>query len=527
MKLMEILKKNNVYDFTLIVTLVVTILVGLEFMGDLSVKPGDADTARILDLVHLLKVDVAPENSSILLSFVYKRYIILFLGCGYLAFLILLTILFRRTFKEAGLYVGSLYFSLAVGSETLSYILPFDSCKILFTIFSWVFALCGCISFIKYFWENSFNKKSKVIEVVIFVLILGIAILLSLSIRDFYNIFFDKNLIFSGWGLHICFDYLRNGFIGLILTFNFASIFYNRNKIKKIESIYYCFLFFIQLLFNIYVYDKLNLYGNFEFMAHFIINILFVHVKLEDIKLSEDNQFFKTTNFNVIRVFIMFLTISYFVKKNTLTGYVTGLLAIIIFVEVVSFIILFFSEQEEVNFDKFLKRLKGIETLSNFCLFLEDEFTRIFRFIEFKMEIFDLDYDTRIYEEHPFITFSPIYQGKKYDIGIKIQNKDNLLGYMYVKDPCLLMYRKKLRNFKKLILNIAPILENVILKNLQINHYKNVEKKLTEKIEKLEKDIFYTRELLNIMEKTDAFDKKMEVARMIRKKINTEEGGEK
>ena len=92
------------------------------------------------------------------------------------------------------------------------------------------------------------------------------------------------------------------------MIFSFISIFYNKNKNKKKESLYYFILFSIQLLCSIYIYNELNLYGNFEFMAHFMLNILFVHVQLEDIKLTTDNQFFRTINFNVTRILITFIT---------------------------------------------------------------------------------------------------------------------------------------------------------------------------------------------------------------------------
>ena len=53
------------------------------------------------------------------------------------------------------------------------------------------------------------------------------------------------------------------------------------------------------------------------------------------------------------------------------------MLAIIISVEIISFVFLFFSEQEEVNFDNFLNKLKGIESLNEFYIFLEDGYIKM------------------------------------------------------------------------------------------------------------------------------------------------------
>ena len=202
------------------------------------------------------------------------------------------------------------------------------------------------------------------------------------------------------------------------------------------------------------------------------------------------------------------------------------MLAIIISVEIISFVFLFFSEQEEVNFDNFLNKLKGIESLNEFYIFLEDGYIKMFRLIEFKMIIFDLDFNSSKYEDEPLITFSPIFEGKKYDIRIKIQNRNKLLGFIYIKDPRMLLYRRKLKNFKKLTLETAPVIENLLLKNLQIHHYKKIEKELNKKIEILEKDLFYIKELAGLIEKVDD-RKKIEIIGIIREKLAGNSGGEK
>lgn len=519
MRLRNFFLKENVYDFILIITLLIISLIGLEFLSGLTIEAENIYSARILNFIHLLKIDVATENTDVLLKFVYKRYVILFLGCGYLTSLILLTKLFHKTCKQSILYIGSLYFSLAIAFEILSYIIPFDNLRIFFTVLNWIFILCGHLIFIRYFWINVFNINFKIQNLLNRFLILVFVIPLSMAIKDFHNIFLGRDFIFGGIGLYIQFNYLKNIFLGLIIIFNLTAYFYNKDKNKKIESLYYCCLFSFQFIFNIYIYDNLNLYGNFEYIAHFILNILLVHVKLEDIKLSTDNQFFRIINFNLIRIFIIFLMISYFVKKTVLTGYITIFIAIIILVEIIFFINLFFSEQDELNFDNFLNKLKGIETSADFSTFLETEFIRIFRLVEFKVEIFDLEYNTKNYENLPLINFSPVYRKKQYDLGIKIQNKDKLLGYIYAKDSCLLMHRRKLKNFKNLTLQIAPILENTTLKNLQIKHYKGVEKDLNKRSEALEKELFYIKELLALMDRVDNQEKKMEIAKILSQKI--------
>ena len=150
----------------------------------------------------------------------------------------------------------------------------------------------------------------------------------------------------------------------------------------------------------------------------------------------------------------------------------------------------------------------------------------MFRLIEFKMTVFDLDFDSSKYEDEPLITFSPIFEGKKYDIRIKIQNRNKLLGFIYIKDPRMLLYRRKLKNFKKLTLETAPVIENLLLKNLQIHHYKKIEKELNKKIEILEKDLFYIKELAGLIEKVDD-RKKIEIIGIIREKLAGNSGGEK
>lgn len=527
MKILEILRKNHISEFILVLFLLCCSTLILKYTGDISV-PTVPYYSKFLDLIHLLKIEIVPENSDTLLISVYKRYIILFLGGGYLTYLILLTILFHRTCKDSILFVGPLYFSLAMGAEILSYILPFDEAKIFFTSLSWIFAFCGYIRFIKYFWDTLFHKASKIIEWLILLLIIMTVIPLAMAIKEFYYIYFDENLVSSAIGIHLFFNYFKSGFICIILIFSFISFFYNYNKNKNVrtEASYYFVLFLIQFLFNIYVYNKLNLYGNFEFMAHVMLNILFVHVQLEEIKLKTENQFFRSITFNAIRILITFITISYFAKQTTLTGYVTLLLSIIISVEIVSFVVLFFTEEQEVGYDNFLNKLKGIESLEEFKSFTENELIRMFRLIECKIVLLPINVNTKVSEEKTLIEYSPIYQGIKYDICFKIQNRSKTLGFIYVKDPWLLLYRKKFKNFKGLTHQIAPLVENLTLKTIQINHYKKREAYLVGRIEKLEKDIFYVKELATLVEKVD-FDKKLQIIEMIKAKLNQNSGGEK
>lgn len=525
MKILEFLRKNHISEFVLVLFLLCCSALILKYTGDISF-PAVSYYSKFLDLIHLLKIEIVPENSNTLLISVYKRYIILFLGGGYLTYLILLTILFHKTCKDSILYMGPLYFSLAMGAEILSYILPFDGAKIFFTSFSWIFAFCGYIRFIKYFWDIFFHKTSKIMEWLTFLLIVMTSIPLAMAIKEFYYIYFDESLIASAFGIHLFFNYFKSGFICIILVFSLVSFFYNKNKNVKREAGYYFVLFLIQLLFNIYVYNKLNLYGNFEFMAHVMLNILFVHVQLEEIKLKTENQFFRNITFNTIRILITFITISYFAKQTTPTGYVTLLLSIIISVEIVSFIVLFFTEEQEVGYDNFLNKLKGIESLEELKNFTEQELVKMFRLIECKIVLLPINVNSKISDEKPLIEYSPIYHGVKYDISFKIQNRNKTLGFIYVKDPWILLYRKKFKNFKALTHQIAPLVENLTLKTIQISHYKKRETYLVGRIEKLEKDIFYIKELASLVEKVD-YEKKLQIMEMIKTKLNQKSGGEK
>lgn len=527
MKIIKILKDNHISEFIFVLFLLACSAVVLRYTGNFLPENITVPYySNFLDLIHLLKIEIVPENSNTLLISVYKRYIILFLGGGYLTYLILLTILFHKTCRDSILFVGPLYFSLAMGAEILSYILPFHSAKIFFTSLSWIFAFCGYIRFIKYFWNILFNKTSKIIDWITAVLITAAAVPLALAIKEFYHVYLDESLAPSAVGINIFFSYFKSGFICIIILFSFISIFYNKNKNKKTESIYYFVLFLIQFLFNTYVYKKLNLYGNFEFMAHVMLNILFVHVQLEDIKLTTDNQFFRSINFNALRILITFITISYFTKQIKLTGYATLLIAIIISVEIVSFVVLFFTEQQEIGYDNFLNKLKGIESLNELRDFTENELIRMFRLIECKIVILPINSNTSAYDEQSLINFSPVYEGKKYDVEFKIQNRNKTLGFIYAKDPCLLLYRRKLKNFKNLTHEIAPLLENLTLKTIQINHYKKREKYLAGRIEKLEKDIFYVKELVSLMEKADS-DKKSHIMEIIKERLGQEKRGDK
>ena len=525
MKIFETLRKKHISEFILIIFLLCCSSVILKYTENINF-PSIPYYSRLSDFIELLKIEIVPENSNTLLTSVYRRYIILFLGGGYLTYLILLTILFHKTCKDSILYMGPLYFSLAMGAEILSYILPFDMAKIFFTSLSWIFAFCGYIRFIKYFWDTLFNKTSKFIEWLIFLLIVITVFPLALAIKEFHYIYFNENLVSSAFGIHLFFNYFKSGFLCIILIFSFASLIYNRkNKNVRTEAGYYFVLFAIQFLLNTYIYNNLSLYGNFEFMAHIMLNILFVHVQLEEIKLKTENQFFRSITFNAIRILITFITISYFAKQTTPTGYVTLLLAMILSVEIVSFVVMFFTEEVEVGYDNFLNRLKGIESLEEFKNFTETELTKMFRLIECNVVLIPLNTSTKLSEEKPLIEYSPIFFGKKYDICFKIQNRNKPVGFIYVKDPWLLLYRKKFKNFKALTNQIAPLVENLALKTIQINHYKKREKYLVDRIEKLEKDIFYIKELAGLIEKVDD-KKKLHIMEMIKIKLNQNSGGE-
>ena len=528
-KIIKFLKENHISEFIFVIILLICSTIILNYTG--NIFPKDINFpyySNFLNLINILKIEIVPENSNTLLVSVYKRYIILFLGGGYLTYLILLTILFHKTCRESILYMGPLYFSLAMCGEILSYILPFDNTKIFFTALSWIFAFCGYIRFIRYFINIFFEEKKELRFLNIFVSFLTIIAVfpLAMAIKEFYFIFFDEALVSTALGINIFFNYFKKFFICIIILLSFVSFFYNsKNKNKKTESFYYFILFFIQFLFNTYVYKKLNLYGNFEFMAHVMLNILFVHVWLEDIKLTSDNQFFRSINSNALRILITFITISFFIKQITLTGYVTLLITIIIFVETVSFVILFFSGQQEVTYDNFLNKLKGIETIKELEEFMETELTKMFRLIECNFVLLPVNTTSKFYEEQPLIIFGPVYKNIKYDICFKIQNKNKTLGFIYIKDPWLLLYKKKMKNFKYLVQQIAPLVENLTLKTVQINHYKKQEEYLSEKIEKLEKDIFYTKELLSLLENAEE-NKKHQIIEMIKLRLAQEKRGE-
>ena len=527
MKIIKILKDNHISEFIFVLFLLACSMAVLKYSGNFL--PNDIVMpyySNFLDLIHLLKIEIVPENSNTLLISVYKRYIILFLGGGYLTYLILLIILFHRTCKDSILFVGPLYFSLAMGAEILSYLLPFDNAKIFFTSLSWIFTFCGYIRFIRYFWSALFNKTSKIIDWFTGILITAAAFPLAMAIKEFYQVYINEAFVSSAVGINIFFNYFKSGFICIIILFSFVSFFYNKNKNKKTESMYYFTLFLIQFLFNTYVYKRLNLYGNFEFMAHVMLNILFVHVQLEDIKLTTDNQFFRSINFNALRILITFITISFFIKQIMLTGYVTLLITIIIFVETVSFVVLFFTEQQEIGYDNFLNKLKGIESLNEFKDFTENELIRMFRLIECKIVLLPINSNTSVYDEQSLITFSPVYEGIKYDVEFKIQNRNKTLGFIYAKDPCLLLYKRKLKNFKNLTHEIAPLAENLTLKTVQINHYKKREKYLAGKIEKLEKDIFYAKELISLMDRAEE-GKKARIMEMLKERLGQQERGDK
>ena len=67
------------------------------------------------------------------------------------------------------------------------------------------------------------------------------------------------------------------------------------------------------------------------------------------------------------------------------------------------------------------------------------------------MTVFDLDFDSSKYEDEPLITFSPIFEGKKYDIRIKIQNRNKLLGFIYIKDHVCCYIEENLKTLKSLL----------------------------------------------------------------------------
>ena len=193
-KIIKFLKENHISEFIFVIILLICSTIILNYTG--NIFPKDINFpyySNFLNLINILKIEIVPENSNTLLVSVYKRYIILFLGGGYLTYLILLTILFHKTCRESILYMGPLYFSLAMCGEILSYILPFDNTKIFFTALSWIFAFCGYIRFIRYFINIFFEEKKELRFLNIFFSFLTIIAVfpLAMAIKEFYFIFFD------------------------------------------------------------------------------------------------------------------------------------------------------------------------------------------------------------------------------------------------------------------------------------------------------------------------------------------------
>lgn len=408
----------------------------------------------------------------------YILYLRFFLRIGYLFIFIYLIKNLCFNLKNKCLTIGIFYFIIGIFLENIGILLPLKKIGENFYLIGTISYCLGSLSLLSYF-MSKFFKSEKQIEY----------LLIGISAIFFSN--FKFNILELKEGLNI---YLE-GIIFIFIILNLFLLYLKKDYIERIESIIFLGLFSIQAIFYIFIFKFFYL-ENFEIISLIILNFLIVGLKKEEYQRKINQKL----NLNYLRIFFMFIGIGIFSRILDISGSLTIFLVLLIVEELLFFI---FSVEKNYNlqiFSELLKKAKLIETREKMIEFLEENLLNYFRFVDIKIILNSNALDVK-YEK--YIIFNVEYNGTKYDIEVKLIENLREIGRIYIKDSCLLLNKTKLKTLLYLIEELIPILENLLLKEIQMKYYKINKEEIVEKNEQLEKENFYLREILKLNNKRE------------------------
>ncbi|WP_426709386.1 hypothetical protein [Cetobacterium sp. SF1] len=378
--------------------------------------------------------------------------------------------------------------------------MPFKSLKIIFYILSKVFFINGMVNTFliinkNFSWESlkKINNKKILISLGIILGAIESFLVLNLELKNIYEkiIFFSINNLYLLFSIFLFLYWLKNFF-----------------KTKKIIGTYF-YLSFFNLLNGIilfleegYVYNN---YYTIGLMLSMVLNLsLQKNVYLEETE-KKYKEYINLLGKNLIFNYTIAL-FSTFINYNT---YLVLLIFFLIFIEMAYYLYNFNKLLIEYNSKSIISKLRLINSVDLFLEYFEKEVKEIFHVEECKLLILrknPIENSSYKFDKYPYYNENIEFEGKIYDLGLKLIYLNNQLGMVFIRDKRILFYKKKLRELQIFLENISFLLDNLLLKNLHDELATEECKKLQEKNIKISDELFYTKEILKIISKKNTIE---------------------
>lgn len=436
------------------------------------------------DVIHLVSISKNFKAENIFIE-TYRAYIMFFLRIGHFFLLTYLVKTLYTNKKNKNIFMGALYFAIGIFFENIGLILPFEILKNNVYIFGVMGYILGSLNLLNYF-LNKIQKSEKLQNGIEYSLIaisgifMGFSKLDILVIKDFLNVYLGGMTIF-------------------FIIYNFFLFFYKKDLIEKKESLIFSCAFGIEFMLYMFL-SKFFQLSNFEIISLIVLNFIMVDLKREEFQRKKEIN--RNLNTSYLRILLVFIVTGIFSRILELSGMLTLFLSILIIGELLFFT---FSIEEDYNlqvFDNLLKKARLIETTKKMKQFLEDNLTKYFRLVDIKVVFYPISLE-RKNNEKDYVNFNVEYNKIKYDLEVKLIENSKEIGKIYAKDSCLLLNKTKLKRFLYLIERLTPVLENLMLKEIQVEYYKSNKNEMLEKIEELEKENYYLKEIVKLNSKKE------------------------
>lgn len=428
------------------------------------------------------EIDIFKDTT--ILTKTYSIYILFLLKIGHLFLFAYLIKNLHKNSSKKYILRGVIYFSLGIFFETLITVIRFKDFKTIAYTLEIGVCVLGSLNFLNYFIKKIISKgKGESIELILISLI---------------AIFFA----FSNFDIKSFKVFLNVFLYSVILLFTFFNIFlslYKRDFLEKKEAINFLVLLGIEGFIYRALYKIIQL-NNFEIVSLMVFNFVMVDLKMEDYKGRKKLE--HSININYTRTLLTFLLISIFFKSISISGVTTLFIIALIISELIFFSLIIEMDYDVKIFNLFLNKMKLIETRERAIIFLEEELTKYFRLVDIKVVLYSASKKNNEQRES-YVSFESHYNTKRYDLEIDLIEISKEIGKIYIKDSHMVLNKNKLRKFMYLIEKITPILENLILKEIQVEYYRVNKKEVLAKMEELEKENYYLKEIIKLTNKKD------------------------
>lgn len=376
----------------------------------------------------------------------YQRYIFILTTISFVVFSFSFLLFSKdKILNKVGYWRRSFWiFGLSMLSELLYITMPFLSLKIFFSSLSNILFTLGVGYFFLFLYQKKIDKRVNLKKVVLPAgLLLGVVI----SVLHIILIF-DSTLSIKSREVLILF--VKYYFIGILALGSIVTLLQTARRFStaSLESKrFYLFIYTLNfILTSIVIWQDLFFYNSFYIMAitlSFILGIVFE--KDYFVMEGERNfrQFINLTGKNIIICFVISLVSRFMVHNSFSVGLIFG----IMFLEILYFCMKFKEFSTEYNFTSILSKLRVVDSLEFFKTIFQDEVTKIFALskctlvpvrkndVKLREEVAALNYHTENIN----------FDGKKYDLGIRMNYLKKPIGLVLVEDSRILFYKKSPR----------------------------------------------------------------------------------